>query len=183
MTTRLLPLSIQSSPEGSRPVLEAASKSMGFVPNLFGTFAHNPEALKSYLALKDSFGNAGFTPLEQQVVLLTISRENMCSYCVAAHSALSAMAKLDEGVIAHLRSGEALKDQKLEALRTFTKRLVSSKGWPDESDINAFLSAGFNQSHILGVVLGVAMKTLSNYTNHIAQTPLDDAFKNFQWEK
>lgn len=183
MTTKLLPLTIQTAPEGSKQVLEQVSKGMGFVPNLFATFAHNPEALKSYLALSDSFGKAGFSPLEQQVILLTVSRENKCAYCVAAHSAISAMSKLDEGVISQLRSGVSLNDQKLEALREFTKRVVSSKGWPDESDFKKFVSAGFNQGHILGVILGVTMKTLSNYTNHIAQTPLDEAFKPFQWEK
>lgn len=183
MTRKLLPLTIQTAPEGSKQVLEQVSKGMGFVPNLFATFAHNPEALKSYLALSDSFAKAGFSPLEQQVILLTVSRENKCAYCVAAHSAISAMSKLDEGVISQLKSGVSLNDQKLEALREFTKRVVSSKGWPDESDIKKFVSAGFNQSHILGVILGVTMKTLSNYTNHIAQTPLDEAFKPFQWEK
>lgn len=181
MSTKLLPLTIQTAPEGSKQVLEQVSNGMGFVPNLFATFAHNPEALKSYLALSDSFAKTGFSPLEQQVVLLTVSRENKCAYCVAAHSAISTMSKLDEVVITQLRNGETLNDQKLEALREFTKRIVASKGWPDESDIKKFLNVGFNQAHILGVVLGVTMKTLSNYTNHIAQTPLDDAFKNFQW--
>lgn len=183
MNTQLSPLAIQTAPEGSKQILEQVSKGMGFVPNLFGTFAHNPEALKSYLALSDSFAKAGLTPLEQQVVLLTVSRENKCSYCVAAHSAISAMSKLDERIISQLRKGDVLHDQRLETLREFTKRVVSSKGWPDESDINKFFAAGFNQGHILGVILGVAMKTLSNYTNHIAQTPLDEAFKTFQWEK
>lgn len=183
MKTNLSPLTQQAAPEGAKPVLEQIAKGMGFVPNLFATFAHNPEALKSYLALSDSFGKAGFTPLEQQVVLMTVSRENQCTYCIAAHSAISAMSKLDEVVIGQLRNGETLNDPKLETLRAFTKRVVASRGWPDESDVKSFINAGFNQSHILGVVLGVAMKTLSNYTNHIAQTPLDDAFKNFKWEK
>lgn len=179
---KILPLSIQTAPGESKQVLEQVSKGMGFVPNLFSTFAHNPEALKSYLALNESFAKSGFTPLEQQVVLLSVSRENKCSYCMAAHSAISAMSKLDEAVISDLRKGVSLKDQKLETLREFTKRVVSSKGWPDESDTRKFLAAGFNEGHLLGVILGVTMKTLSNYTNHIAQTPLDEAFKPFQWE-
>lgn len=182
MKTKISPLTQDTAPAAAKPVLEQINKGMGFVPNLFATFAHNPEALKSYLALSDSFGKAGFTALEQQVVQMTVSRENQCTYCIAAHSAISAMSKLDEVVIGQLRTGETLADSKLEALRSFTKRVVASRGWPDESDVKTFIGAGYTQSHILGVVLGVAMKTLSNYTNHIAQTPLDDVFKNFQWE-
>lgn len=182
MNVDLKPLTVSNAPEESKKILESVGKGMGFVPNLFATFAHSPEALKSYLALSDSFSKAGFSPLEQQVVLLTVSRENKCAYCMAAHSAISAMSKLDERVIIQLRNGESLNDQKLEVLRTFTKRVVSSKGSPDSSDIQSFLSAGYEPGHILGVILGVTLKTLSNYTNHVAETPLDDAFKKFQWE-
>lgn len=183
MSNILKPLAVNDASDEARKILENVGKGMGFIPNLFSTFAHNSEALKSYLALGESFNKAGFNPVEQQVVLLTVSRENGCAYCVAAHSAISTMAKIDEEVIRQLRNGEELNDQKLEILRTFTKRVVSSKGLPDVSDIKKFLNAGFNQAHILGVILGVTMKTLSNYTNHIAQTQLDDAFKTFQWEK
>lgn len=182
MKIDLKPLTVSNAPEESRKILESVGKGMGFVPNLFATFAHNPEVLKSYLSLGDSFAKAGFSLLEQQIVLLTVSRENQCGYCMAAHSAISAMSKLDETVITQLRNGETLRDQKLEALRTFTKRVVAARGLPDASDVSAFLSVGYQQGHILGVILGITLKTLSNYTNHIAKTPLDDAFKAFQWE-
>ena len=35
---------------------------------------------------------------------------------------------------------------------------------------------------ILDIMVGVAMKTLSNYINHLAHTPLDDAFAAQAWE-
>ena len=54
--------------------------------------------------------------------------------------------------------------------------LVASHGWPTETDTKIFLAAGYGQQQILEVVLGVGLKTLSNYTNHIAETPLDEAF-------
>ncbi|MCR9075748.1 MAG: carboxymuconolactone decarboxylase family protein, partial [bacterium] len=31
------------------------------------------------------------------------------------------------------------------------------------------------------VILGTAVKVMSNYTNHIAITPLDDAFSAVEW--
>ena len=34
---------------------------------------------------------------------------------------------------------------------------------------------------MLEVILGVGFKTLSNYTNHVANTPLDAPFKRFAW--
>ena len=47
----------------------------------------------------------------------------------------------------------------------------------------AFLNAGYTRTQVLEVVLGVGVKTLSNYTNHIADTPLDAAFAKAAWSK
>lgn len=91
------------------------------------------------------------------------------------------MAKLDANIIQQLRTGEKLSDKKLEALRTFTKRIVSAKGVVDNSDTTDFLAVGYLKAHVLAVLIGVSMKTLANYTNHIAETDVDDAFKPFVW--
>jgi hypothetical protein len=36
---------------------------------------------------------------------------------------------------------------------------------------------------VLEVVLGIGLKTLSNYTNHIVDTEVDDAFAANAWHK
>lgn len=52
--------------------------------------AHAPGALSTYLHGMDWFRKeSGFTPAEQEVVLLVISRINDCHYCVAAHSMIA----------------------------------------------------------------------------------------------
>jgi AhpD family alkylhydroperoxidase len=153
------------------------------IPNLMGMFANHPQVLDSYLAVSQNFNNSGFSPLEQQIVLISTSRENDCTYCVAAHTVISNMNKLDEKVILQLRNGEVLEDKKFEALRTFTKRMVSARGFVDASDVNAFLAAGYSQEQTLAVILGVGLKTISNYMNHMAMTPLDGAFTSAAWSK
>jgi hypothetical protein len=45
------------------------------------------------------------------------------------------------------------------------------------------LRAGSTKEQVLEVLVGVAMKTLSNYTNHIAHTPLDKQLEPFAWER
>lgn len=148
-----------------------------------GNFAHNAEALKAYLSLTENFGSSGLNALEQQVVALTVSRENGCGYCMAAHSAISAMSKLDERVIQQVRAGETLADKKLEALKNITKRIVASRGWLDDSDVAQFLAVGYTKENLLADIIGVSMKTLSNYVNHIAKTEIDEPFKSFSWSR
>ncbi len=179
----LKPLDLENAPESAKPGLEAVKKKFGMIPNLMGMFANYPMALNSYLSISNNFENSDFSPVEQQIIQITVSRENDCSYCVAAHSVISSMSKIDEKVISQLRKGETLNDKKLEALRTFTKRVVSSNGFVDTSDVENFVVAGYTQEQILGVVLGVGIKTISNYMNHIASTPLDTAFSSAKWSK
>jgi len=33
------------------------------------------------------------------------------------------------------------------------------------------------------VILGVSQKVMSNYTNHLADTPVDAPFRAFEWHK
>ena len=69
------------------------------------------------------------------------------------------------------------------ALPRFTAAVVTSRGRPSEADTAALLQAGYGKQQVLEVVLVVGMKTLSNYTNHIADTPPDQAFGRAAWSK
>ncbi|MBB6350003.1 carboxymuconolactone decarboxylase family protein [Nonomuraea muscovyensis] len=71
----------------------------------------------------------------------------------------------------------------LEAARRLTQAMVARRGWVDDDEIEAFLAAGYTRRNVLDIVLGVGMKTLSNYTNHIAHTPLDPAWQEQEWTR
>lgn len=170
-----------SAPASARSALESVKAAYGMIPSMLGVLAENPAALEAYLSLSRIFDTAGFTPLERQVVLLTVSIENTCHFCVAAHSAASAAAGLDMTVIEAVRNNQPLPDPRLEGLRLFTRRIVRQRGFVSDADVTVFLKAGWDKSAILGVILGVALKTISNYTNHVAETPLNPAYKPFAW--
>ena len=171
----------QTAPEASRPILEGAKAKYGFLPNLLGGLAASPAALEAYVTLSDLFDKTSLTPVERQVVILAISAENGCEYCVAAHSTAAAMLKVPDDVIEALRDGRPIDDERLEALRNFTETVVKKRGWADEDDVQAFLAAGFDRAQVLEIVLGVAFKTLSNYANHLIATPVDAAFAPRAW--
>ena len=178
---KIEPKTIESAPTAAQPFLKGAQNAFGFVPNLLGTFAHAPATLEGYMGLSAAFGKTSFSPTEQQVVALTASVDNECTYCVAAHTTIGQMQKIDAAVLSALRANQALPDAKLEALRQFTKALLNKRGWTSEADREAFFEAGYRPEQALEVVLGVAMKILSNYTNHLAEPPLDAAFQANAW--
>lgn len=175
----------ESAPEAAREALEKAQGEMGFVPSLYAGLANAPAALDAYLAVSDDFSRTSLSPQEQQVVLLAASVVNGCDFCVAAHSMMAKqMAGVAEPVVDALRDGGEPQDPKLAALAEFTRAVVNERGWIREHPAyRAFLDAGYKPEQALEVILGVAQKTLSNYANHLLQTPLDAAFEGERWSR
>ncbi len=158
-----------------------AEKAFGFIPNLVGILAESPAALNGYLTLGQIFDESSFSPTERQVVILATSRFNECRYCVAAHSVVADLQEVPADVIEAIRSDQPIADSKLQALRTFTTAVVEARGWVTEDETAAFLAAGYSKAQILEVILGISFKTLSNYVDHVADTPLDEAFAPKAW--
>jgi AhpD family alkylhydroperoxidase len=175
---------IASAPAASVPILEAALKGLGFIPNLFAHMATSPSALGAYSQLAELLKQSSLTPEEQQAVLLAVSVENSCEYCVAVHSFLARnLFKVADEKIRSLRDSQPMADAKLNALVEFARAIVVKRGWVSGSqELKDFFAAGYTQQNALDVVLAVSMKTLSNYANHLIDTPLDDAFAAEAWQ-
>lgn len=174
---------VDSAPAGAKEILAGAKNAYGFVPNLLATMAEAPALVKAYTTLSRIFDESSLNAAERQVVLLATSYENDCRYCIAAHSVIAGMQKVPEAVIGAIRDGRPIPDPRLEALRRFTVSVVAARGWPSQADTDTFIAAGYGRQQVLEVVLGIGLKTLSNYTNHIAETPLDPAFAPAAWSK
>lgn len=172
---------IDSAPDASKPILQAAKAKLGFLPNLMATMAESPVLVESYLTMMSLFDKTDLSETERQIILMTNNRLNGCTYCMAAHTAVSKMAGVDEGVIEALRGGTAIDDPKLEALRTFSAIIHETRGWASEEQVEAFLAAGYSKQTVLEVIVGTSLKVLSNYTTPIAKPKLDDAFAQVAW--
>lgn len=173
-----------ASPE-AKPFLEGAVAKLGMIPNLYAYLANFPALLETYVHAYELFRkHSGFTPTEQEVVLLSTSYENSCHYCVAAHSFVAEhMSKVPAEVTEAIRTGQPVRDQRLSALSTLVKELVADRGHASDNSVQAFLDAGFTQVQFLAVILAVGVKTLSNYTNHALNTQIDGAFASCAWEQ
>ncbi len=168
-----------SAPEDSKPLLERSEKSFGMIPNLHAVMAEAPGLLKAYQDIHELFVNSSFDKNELTVVWQTINVYHDCHYCVPAHTAIAKQMGADDAITENIRAGKSLDDSKLQALREFTLAMLDKRGQASESDLNAFFDAGFSNRQALEVVLGIAQKTMSNYTNAITGTPVDEPFQKF----
>lgn len=180
---------VMKTPETAEPStaaeLKDALQSLGMIPNLFAYMANAPGLLTAYRHGYELFRqHSGFSPIEQEVVFLTISFVNDCEYCMAAHSVVAdAHSRVPREVTDAIRGGKVIPDAKLEALSVFTRIMVYSRGRPDQADVDRFLAAAYAEAHILQIILAIGVKTLSNYTNHVCRTPLDAAFAGREWSR
>ncbi len=172
-----------SAPAKSRPLLENSEQALGMIPSLHAVMAEAPGLLEGYQELHRLFTETSFDATEQTVVWQAINVEHECHYCVPAHTGIARMTNVPDEVTEALRNETPLPSAKLEALRDFTLAVVRGRGNVDEAAVQRFLDAGYTRRQILEVVLGVAQKVMSNYTNHLANTPIDKPFQQFEWRR
>lgn len=172
-----------TAPEASKRLLAKSKKAYGMIPGLHAVMAEAPGLLESYQTVHELFANSSFDKDELTVVWQSVNVEHACHYCVPAHTGIAKSMGVSDDISDALRNETPLPNARLEALRTFTLSVVRDRGNVDDGAVQAFLNAGFTRWQILEVILGVSQKVMSNYTNHLANTPIDAAFKKLEWQK
>lgn len=170
-----------TAPSEARPLLEASQQAFGFVPGLHAIMAESPQTLEAYQRLHELFQKTSFSAVERNVVWMAINVEHACHYCVPAHTGIAKMQGVDDETVEALREARPLSDDKLEALRQFTLAVLRKRGNVAKEDLDAFHAAGYEPRHVLEVILCLSQKVMSNYINHIADTPVDKVFEKFGW--
>ncbi|TAL53007.1 carboxymuconolactone decarboxylase family protein [Pandoraea sp.] len=180
----LAPHSLDTAQGRTKEVLDIAMKQTGMIPNMYANMSNSPGLLETYLFGYNLFRKeSDFTPAEQEVVFLTISRLNECTYCMAAHSMIAEVAsKTPAQAIAALRDDKPIEDPKLRALSAFTRVMVESRGRPTPDDVRAFTAVGYSERQVLEIILAMAVKTISNYSNHVFHTEVDSRFAGHAWQ-
>jgi len=174
---------IETAPEESKPLLEKSVKAFGMIPGLHGVLAGAPGILEAYQTLHQLFVDSSFNNEELTVVWQTINVEHECHYCVPAHTGIAHMMKVDPAISEALRNRTTMPSEKLQVLHETTLSIVRNRGNISEEELNRFYAAGYGERQVLEIILGLSQKVISNYSNHIANTPVDAPFQKFAWSK
>ncbi|MDO5978707.1 carboxymuconolactone decarboxylase family protein [Flavivirga spongiicola] len=157
--------------ENNQAIFDNLNKALGFVPNLYATYAHSDTALENYL----NFSNAktSLTAKEKEVVNLAVSEVNACVYCLSAHTAIGKMNGFTDEQIFELRAGHASFDSKLNALAQLAKNITENRGKTDEIVLRNFFNEGYTKGNLIDAISLVGDKTISNYIHQTTQVPVD----------
>ncbi|WCO01522.1 carboxymuconolactone decarboxylase family protein [Psychroserpens ponticola] len=155
----------------NQAIFDNLNKALGFVPNLYATYAHSDTALENYL----TFSNAktSLTAKEKEVINLAVSQVNDCIYCLSAHTVIGKMNGFTDAQILELRSGFSTVNTKLDALAKLAKNITENRGKTDESVLEDFFASGYTKGNLIDVISLVGDKTISNYIHSTTNVPVD----------
>jgi uncharacterized peroxidase-related enzyme len=156
---------------GNQAIFNNLEKAVGFVPNLFATYAHSENALSNYLNLSNA--KTSLKAKEKEVVNLAVSEVNSCVYCLSAHTAIGKMNGFTDEQILELRAGEASFDNKLDALAKLAKNITENRGATSTEVLENFFEAGWTKENLIDTIVLVGDKTISNYLHRTTDVPVD----------
>ena len=170
MSAFQVPTREQVSPN-NQAIFDQLEKGLGFVPNLYATFAYSDTALGDYLTLQNR--KSSLKAKEREVINLVVSQVNDCAYCLAAHTALGKMNGFTEEQILELRTGAASFDNKLDALARFVKDTTIQRGKPTAESVENLLAAGYDKGNLVDILVVIGDKIISNFLHGVTQIPVD----------
>ena len=151
----------------------------GMVPNMIEAVnKHNPAVAQFYIAASETLQDSNLESDERETVILTISRYNDCHYCVRAHAAMGYKAGLSKTDIQAINQGKLPEKKRLKGFVKATRLILDKDGWLDEDDISRLRKQDITRMHLYEINALIAVKTLSNYINHVEQTQVDNAFES-----
>ncbi|WP_225992902.1 carboxymuconolactone decarboxylase family protein [Actinomadura rudentiformis] len=158
------------TPVQTDPKLDELAKRMGKVPNMLRVMANAPAVLDGYLGLSRPLKKGTLPAATAERIALTVGAANACDYCVAAHTYTGKTAAgLSDEEIQSAKQGTSA-DPKEAAAVAFARELTESRG---DADPAAACAAGWTDEQILEIVALVALQTLTNYVNKVAETEND----------
>lgn len=155
----------------NQAIFDNLQKGLGFVPNLYASFAHSETALGDYLAFQNR--KSTLRAKEREVINLVVSQVNDCRYCQSAHTVLGKMNGFSDEQILDIRSGEARFDPKLDALVKFVQETTITRGKPSAQTVENLFSAGYHKGNVVDILIVIGDKIISNYLYGVGQFAID----------
>jgi uncharacterized peroxidase-related enzyme len=159
--------------EDASELLDTTRRQLGRVPNLYAALANGPAALAGYLAMRDHLTRGDLTARLREQLALLVAQENHCTYCVSAHTLRGSKLGLTDEELARTRQASDDSDPHADAVLRLARDIMHTEGRVDDAALADARKAGVTDAELAEIVAHVALNTLSNYFNHLAQPDLD----------
>ena len=162
--------------------LKVVNEKIGFVPNVLKAFSNFPKQFEGFTKLYNSImlGESGLSKLEREMIAVTVSSENQCFYCLAAHGAtvreLSQDPQLGERLASNFEAANLSKKHKTMLL--FARNLTRNPSIVNEEDRLALNKVGFNDRDIWDISLVIGFFNMTNRLAIASEMEPNDIYHN-----
>jgi uncharacterized peroxidase-related enzyme len=157
--------------EQNQKIFDDLESKLGFVPNIYATYALSDNAPARYLTFAN--GKTSLNNKEKEVINLVVSEVNVCVYCQAAHTQLGKMNGFTEEQTIELRTGKAGFNDKIDALVKLTKSITETSGKIEDHVLQTFFDAGYTKENLVDVIVNIGEKSTTNLLHNVTQIPVD----------
>ncbi|GAA1270796.1 carboxymuconolactone decarboxylase family protein [Kitasatospora nipponensis] len=154
-------------------LLDQTRRQLGRLPNLYAALANSPAALAGYLALHDHLSRGALPGRVREQLALLVAQENHCTYCVSAHTLRGRKLGLTDEELSRTRAAADDTDPHAHAVLALARDIMHTRGRIEDTALADARQAGVNDAELAEIVAHIALNTLSNYFNHLAQPDLD----------
>ncbi|MCC5942844.1 MAG: carboxymuconolactone decarboxylase family protein [Balneolaceae bacterium] len=157
--------------EQNKKIFDDLESKVGFVPNIYATYAYSEHAPARYLAFAN--GKTSLNNKEKEVINLVVSQVNGCTYCQAAHTAIGKMNGFTEEQTIELRKGHASFNGKFDALAKLSKAVAVNRGKISDTVLENFFNAGYTKENLVDVIVNIGEKATTNFLHNVTDVPVD----------
>jgi uncharacterized peroxidase-related enzyme len=155
----------------NREILEKIESGVGFIPNIYATYAHSKNALARYTAFAN--GKTSLNNKEKEVINLVVSQVNGCTYCLAAHTAIGKMNGFSDDEILEIRNGKASFHPKFDALAKLSESIIENAGKIGDEVLENFFEAGYDKENLIDTIVAIGEKAITNMLHNVTKIPID----------
>ena len=171
---RIAPVTPEKAEGEIKNIYADINKNLGKVPNIFQYMGNSSAMLQSFFSVSEALNHSSLNPKLRSLIALAVAQANECNYCLSAHTTIANGQGLQSNEIINARKGES-QDAKTRAILHFTKQVVEKRGKVSDQDVNALKSVGVGDRELVDIILTININMLTNYFNHIVDTPIDFA--------
>lgn len=150
----------------------------GYLPNIHKVMANSPAMIEAFEAMRRLLQKTKISAGEREIISIEVSRRSQCDYCKTAHSYFARRLGISEDDISAAIEGRPVDDPRLALVQRATQRILDRHGRLSDKELEAFRAAGLGDAELLEIIAVIGWYVISTYTNNLAQTEIDDFFKD-----
>jgi len=153
-------------PDDIKAIYEQNRAKIGFVPNVFRAYSRRPEHFRAFMHYHDVLmrGPSGLSRAEREAIVVAVSGENRCQYCLTAHGAALRVIGKDPILAEQIANNWETADlsPRLRQILTFASRVNEPAFAATDEEIETLRSAGFSHDDIWDIGAIAAFFGFSN---------------------